>query len=72
MNICVSKLYLYLTVITIVFSGIDFKSCEIEVAIDKQSDEISNGVHRDKHEDDIGAGDQVRTTILNKIDTTIG
>lgn len=51
--------------------GIDWKNCDIEVAIDKQSDEISNGVHRDKHEDDIGAGDQVRTSKNKLIDTVI-
>ncbi|XP_055941123.1 S-adenosylmethionine synthase-like [Argiope bruennichi] len=38
--------------------GIDCKSCEIELAIDEQNPEIANGVHKDKHEEEIGAGDQ--------------
>ncbi|XP_015928479.1 S-adenosylmethionine synthase [Parasteatoda tepidariorum] len=38
--------------------GLDYKNCEIEIAIHEQHEEIANIVHVDKHEDDIGAGDQ--------------
>lgn len=38
--------------------GADYKSCSIIVAIEQQSKEISEAVHLNKKEEDVGAGDQ--------------